>query len=167
MARSSRDKRRAPAPPFWESKPLADMTEAEWESLCDRCGRCCLHKLEDEDTGQVHYTDVACRLLNVAECRCTRYSTRLEHVPDCVVVRPDNLDALGWLPASCAYRRLAEGRGLARWHPLVSKDPLSVHRAGISVRGRCVSASEVAEADIETRVIRWLKPPRGARRRPR
>ena len=139
------------------------MNESEWESLCDGCGRCCLHKLEDEDTGQVHYTDVACRLLNVAECRCSRYPARLEHVPDCVVLSPDNLEDLTWMPATCAYRRLWEGRGLATWHPLISGDSRSVQRAGISIRGRCVSESEVSADEIEERVIRWLKPPRGKR----
>ena len=149
--------------PFWETKSLTEMSTREWESLCDGCGRCCLHKLEDEDTGQVEYTDVACRLLDVGECRCTRYPTRLQHVPDCVVLSPDNLEELSWMPGTCAYRRLAEGKGLAAWHPLVSGDPHSVHRAGISIRGRCVSETKVRPEEIEERVIRWLKPPRRKR----
>jgi len=161
MARSPRNQKPAPADkPFWESKSLSEMSASEWESLCDGCGRCCLHKLEDEDTGKVEYTDVACRLLNVAACRCTNYPKRLEHVPDCVVLSPANLESLTWMPGTCAYRRLWEGRGLAAWHPLISGDPASVHRAGISVRGRCISETEVAPEEIEERVIRWLRPPR-------
>ena len=140
---------------FWEDKPLAEMSSQEWEALCDGCGRCCLHKLEDEDTAEIFYTRVACRLLDLDSCRCNHYAERLQHVPDCVVVRPDNLDELSWLPRSCAYRRLYEGRGLAKWHPLVSGDPGSVHRAGISVRGRVVPESAVDDADLETHIIKW------------
>ena len=139
------------------------MTDAEWELLCDGCGRCCLHKLEDEDTGRVYYTDVACRLLDIERCRCRHYDERIDHVPDCVVLSRDNLDDLRWMPSTCAYRRLAEGRGLAHWHPLVSGEPDSVVRAGISIRGRAVSETEVAPDAIEERVIRWLKVPRALR----
>lgn len=146
--------------PFWESKSLAQMNTSEWESLCDRCGRCCLHKLEDEDTKEVHYTDVACRLLQVNDCRCTHYATRLKRVPDCIVLTPNNLENLAWMPTTCAYRRISEGRGLAKWHPLISKDSESVHRAGISVRGRCISESNIKETDIQERIIQWLRPPK-------
>lgn len=147
--------------PFWERKNLQDMSREEWESLCDGCGRCCLHKLEDEDSGRVYYTDVACRLLDMTSCRCTNYPQRLKHVPDCVVLSPDNLADLAWMPGTCAYRRLAEGRGLAHWHPLVSATRDSVQRAGISVRGRAVPESTVAPDEMEEHVIRWLKAPRG------
>lgn len=142
------------------------MSDAEWESLCDGCGRCCLHKLEDEDTGRIYYTDVACRLLDIERCRCRHYVERIDHVPDCVILSRDNLDDLRWMPSTCAYRRLAEGRGLADWHPLVSGEPDSVVRAGISIRGRAVSETDVSPDAIEERVIRWLKVPRALRDKP-
>ena len=157
--------KQAKTAPFCERKTLAEMTDSEWESLCDGCGRCCLHKLEDEDTGKVYYTDVACRLLDLEQCRCKHYAKRLEHVPDCVVLSRENLDALSWMPVTCAYRRLAEGRGLADWHPLVSGDAQSVQRARISVRGRVISETAVDIEDIEHRVIRWLKVPSSAPKR--
>ena len=124
--------------PFWKTKPLAAMTASEWESLCDGCGRCCLHKLRHEDTNEISYTNVSCRLLDGASCRCRDYAHRQEVIPDCVALTPANLSEIDWLPPSCAYRRLAEGRGLAWWHPLVSGDPETVHAAGISVRGRAI-----------------------------
>ncbi|MFI4982811.1 MAG: YcgN family cysteine cluster protein, partial [Nevskiales bacterium] len=129
----------AEPPPFWQTKTLAEMTRAEWESLCDGCGRCCLHKLRYEETGELAFTNVACRLLDLHSCRCGDYAHRRQHVPDCVHLSPASLRKIDWLPPSCAYRRLAEGSDLAWWHPLVSRDPETVHKAGISVRGRAVS----------------------------
>jgi uncharacterized cysteine cluster protein YcgN (CxxCxxCC family) len=146
--------------PFWERKTLSEMTRGEWESLCDGCGRCCLKKLEDADTGKIAYTDVACRLLDRDQCRCTRYAKRRELVPDCVTLDATNRDAFRWLPSTCAYRRLAEGKGLEWWHPLVSGRASTVHEAGISVRGRSFSETDVAPEQLEHRVIRWIKAPR-------
>lgn len=149
--------------PFWQAKRLHEMTADEWESLCDRCGRCCLKKLEDPDTGTVVYTDVACRLLDVQRCRCTRYADRRREVADCIALAPDDVRSLDWLPASCAYRRVAERKPLEWWHPLVSNDPRTVHRAGVSVSGRVVSERDVHAAEIPVRVIRWVKPSRRQR----
>lgn len=138
---------------FWQRKSLADMSPAEWESLCDGCGKCCLHKLEDEDTGEIAYTNVACRLLDIGKCRCTRYAERKRLVPDCVQLEPGNVGALRWMPSTCAYRLLAEGKDLPDWHPLVSGDPDTVHRAGISVRGR--SVPERKAGDLFDYIVKW------------
>ena len=141
-------------PRFWESVPLAEMTAPEWEALCDGCGKCCLLKLEDADTGRVHYTNVTCRLFDCGSRSCGQYTLRRMFVPGCVVLSPDNLDdAAGWMPASCAYRRLHEGRGLADWHPLVSGDPGSVQRAGQAMTWRTVPEYEVSEEDLEDHVL--------------
>lgn len=143
--------------PFWRSKALHELSTTEWESLCDGCGKCCLHKLEDEDTGRVHLTMVACELLDVASCRCRDYASRHRFVPDCIRIRPDNVASL-MLPASCAYRLVAEGRDLPAWHPLVSGDPDAVHRANASVQGWAVSARDVEEDDLEDYVIASEEP---------
>ena len=129
------------AAPFWRAKTLEEMSAEEWESLCDGCARCCLVKLEDEDNGEIHYTDIGCTLLDARECRCRNYSLRSNRVPDCVRLTPAEVRTLTWLPVTCAYRLLADGKDLPEWHPLVSGSPDSVHEAGISVRGR-VAASE-------------------------
>jgi uncharacterized cysteine cluster protein YcgN (CxxCxxCC family) len=152
--------------PFWRRKTLAEMTPDEWESLCDGCGRCCLNKLEDEDTGRVYYTDVGCRLLDGATCRCKDYRRRSKLVEDCVRLSPDNVAGLKWLPPTCAYRLVARGRDLYWWHPLVSGDPETVHAAGISVRGRvAVSEENISVEEYEERIVSWpgRLPPRSKR----
>ena len=139
---------------FWRSKTLAEMSETEWESLCDGCGQCCLHKLQDEDTDEIALTDVACRLLDLESCRCSDYENRTIEVPDCIQLTPGNAGELTWMPQTCAYRRLANGQQLDWWHPLVSGDPETVHHAGISLRGRAIS--EDAIDDIHEHVVGWL-----------
>jgi len=133
--------------PFWETKRLSQMTPAEWESLCDGCGLCCLIRFEDEDTGEIIPTRVSCRLFDTQKCHCSDYAHRKAHVPDCIKLTPGNIEDLLWMPKSCAYRRLHEGRGLASWHPLVSGDPESVHRAGVSIRGQTISEATLDDPD--------------------
>lgn len=156
MEKTSRDGR------FWRTKTLEEMSEAEWESLCDGCGRCCLVKLEDEENGEIHFTDIGCKLFNEKTCRCADYARRRRRVKDCVKLTPEAVRTLPWLPPTCAYRRVAEGRDLAWWHPLISGSPDTVHLAGVSARGR-VSADET-EIPIELwpeRIVKWPnRPPR-------
>lgn len=153
--------------PFWRKKSLKQMTAAEWESLCDGCGRCCLNKLEDVDTGKIFWTDVACKLLDGESCRCKNYRGRRKHVPDCVKLTAKSVGTLSWLPPTCAYRLLDEGRELYWWHPLVSGDAESVHQAGISVRGKTVSEEAWPLETFEDRVVAWPgKVPRGAKGKP-
>lgn len=139
---------------YWTRKPLDRMTPREWEALCDGCGKCCLNKLEDEGTGQVALTRVACRLLDDETCKCGQYAIRRQFVPDCISLTPSTLqDHMYWLPATCAYRLVWEGRPLPDWHPLVSGDPESVHTAGISVRGLTIAEYEVELDDWEDHII--------------
>ena len=132
---------------FWEEKTLAQMSRAEWESLCDGCGKCCLHKLEDEETGEIFPTNVACKLLDRKYSRCSAYPQRKRIVPDCVRLTPEKLAATDWLPSTCAYRLLAAGEPLPAWHHLMSGDPESVHAAGMSTRGWTVSEVEAGELE--------------------
>ncbi len=140
---------------FWDDKTLEEMTAEEWEALCDGCGRCCLMKLEDEDTGDIYVSDVRCRLLDGESCRCSDYPNRLAVVPDCIKLTPENVRTIDWIPVTCAYRRIAEGRGLAWWHPLISGDPGTVAAVGVSVRGRTVSELAVKPGEWEEHVADW------------
>ena len=141
-------------PEFWKRFPLEELPRQEWEALCDGCAKCCLIKLEDEDTGDVVYTNIACRLLDLGTCRCGNYPLRRQLVKGCVVLSPDNLEeVLPWMPATCAYRLVHEGQDLPDWHPLISGDPESVHRAAVSLRGRMVAEYDVDEADWQDFVL--------------
>ena len=141
-------------PQFWERVPLTKMTTDEWEALCDGCGKCCLNKLEDEDTGEVALTRVACRLLDDATCRCSHYENRHQFVPDCIVLRPDNLDSHAyWMPQTCAYRLLWQGKPLYDWHPLISGTAQSVHDAGVSVQYDTLSEFDTPFEEWDDHII--------------
>jgi uncharacterized cysteine cluster protein YcgN (CxxCxxCC family) len=151
--------------PFWRHKKLSQMTKREWESLCDGCGRCCLNKLEEIETGRTFFTDVACRLFDTQSCRCKDYAGRMAKVPDCVQLTSRNVRRIVWLPPTCAYRLVAEGRDLYWWHHLVSGDRDTVHQAGVSVRGRAtVCETLVPDEKLEDHIVGWPgKVPKGAR----
>ena len=136
-----------PQKPFWQTKSLHQMTPQEWESLCDGCGLCCLIRFEDEDSDEVIPTRVHCKLFDGETCACTDYANRKKYVPDCIKLTPGNIGALPWMPMSCAYRRLHEGKDLPAWHPLVTGDPESVHRSGVSVRGQTISETELTSPE--------------------
>lgn len=140
--------------PFWQTVPLAEMDDAQWEALCDGCAKCCLVKLQDEDTDEIVFTDIVCNLLDQENCRCTHYAERTRLVPDCVKLTKDNLDKIDFMPPSCAYRLLHEGQDLPDWHPLVSGDPDSVVAAGMSVKGRVIPEI-MFEGDAEDRAVDW------------
>lgn len=140
---------------FWKTHQLHEMTDEQWESLCDNCGKCCLHKLEDEKTGELHYTSVACRLMDLKTCRCSRYSERTQLIPSCLDLHQPNFVQFDWLPETCAYRLLSEGEDLPEWHPLVTGSPNSVHNRGISIRSYAMKASDVNR--VEDHIIKWLK----------
>lgn len=140
-------------PRFWE-RPLTSLTPREWEALCDGCGKCCLNKLEDADSGQVFFTRIGCRLLDGETCRCAHYENRRQFVPECVVLTPKNIGEIGyWMPSTCAYRLRHEGKPLPDWHPLLTGDPDSTRKAGQSVAGWTVPEWEVAEDDWEDHII--------------
>jgi len=135
--------------PFWKATALKQISREQWESLCDGCGRCCLQKFQDGKTGKVTYTWVSCYLLDAQVCRCTDYGNRITLVPGCLLLTPEQIPRLRWLPKTCAYRRLSEGKDLDAWHPLVSGDPESVHRAGISVRDKAISEVYIHPEDVD------------------
>ena len=139
--------------PFWKQKSLVELSLDEWESLCDGCGKCCLHKLEDEDTDEIFHTNVACALLDIGTCRCTNYVERTFRVPDCIELTASNLTGLKWLPPTCAYRLIHEGKDLDWWHPLVSGDPDTVHRAKVSVKDRAISENQAG--GLEDHIATW------------
>jgi uncharacterized cysteine cluster protein YcgN (CxxCxxCC family) len=139
--------------PFWKAKRLEEMSAEEWESLCDGCARCCMVKLEDEDTEEIYTTRLSCSLLNARSCRCKNYPQRFKLMPDCIEITVEKVQALKWLPKSCAYRRVSEGRDLAWWHPLISGSPDTVHEAGISVRGTAMSEKRVKIENYERYII--------------
>jgi uncharacterized cysteine cluster protein YcgN (CxxCxxCC family) len=151
--------------PFWRDRALSELSKAEWESLCDGCGRCCLVKLEDEDSGEIHFTDVGCRLLDPATARCSDYGHRSRRVKDCIRLTPDSAASLSWLPPTCAYRLLAHGQDLPEWHPLVSGRRESVVEAGISVLGRVHALEdELSEDEMIGRIVAWpAKVPKAAK----
>ncbi|MBL6863949.1 MAG: YcgN family cysteine cluster protein [Rhodospirillales bacterium] len=139
--------------PFWETKKLFEMTNGEWESLCDGCAKCCLNKLEDADTGYISYTNVACHQLDIESCKCRNYSDRETYVPDCIKLTVSKLESLSWLPRTCAYRLLYEQKTLYPWHPLISGDKESVEKSGISVKGRIISENN--NIDLEEHIVDW------------
>jgi uncharacterized protein len=155
----------AGAKPFWRVKTLEEMDLPEWESLCDGCARCCLVKLEDDDSGEIHFTDIGCTLLDTKTCRCVDYKRRQRRVPDCVKLTPEAVRSLSWLPVTCAYRLVSEGKDLPDWHPLVTGSPDSVHDAGVSVRGRVSASEDDLSQDLwPDRIVKW--PNRPPRRKP-
>ena len=141
---------------FWKHKTLDQMSSDEWESLCDGCAKCCVFKFEEDETGHILQTDVVCKLLDINRCSCTRYEQRKVLVPDCISITAGNILHLKWMPASCSYRLLAEGKELPDWHPLVSNDPDSAKKEGKTIQGQVISESEVD--NVEERIIGWFDP---------
>jgi len=145
--------------PFWKTKSMTEMSRNEWESLCDGCGKCCLIRMEDAEDGRIYNTDVACKLLDGSTCRCKDYTNRHATVPDCVVLRPDNVQKLVWIPQTCAYRLIANGEDLPDWHYLVSGSRDTIHEAGMSVKDLTVSELDVGEWDHVNRITLWPGEP--------
>ena len=134
--------------PFWKTKTLKEMTRQEWESLCSGCGICCLHRFHNQKTGKVFFTSIACKFLDTERCHCTVYERRFQQEPDCEEITPDNLITLKWLPKTCGYRSVADGRDLEWWHPLISGDPDTVHQADISMQNKVISEENVQPGDV-------------------
>lgn len=141
--------------PFWRAKRLGELSNAEWESLCDGCGKCCVVRLRDDDTDRVFDTRIACKLLDQYACRCTRYEQRATLVPMCVALSPRNIGSLDWMPRTCAYRLIWQGRDLPAWHHLVSGSRETIHETGMSVRGQTVSENNVKPDDLEDYLVEW------------
>jgi hypothetical protein len=152
--------------PFWKTKPLTAMTEAEWESLCDGCGKCCTNTLEDEETGDLYATRVACRLFCDKTAQCSNYAERVKHVPECIKVSPENVAELDFLPATCGYRLVWQGADLPDWHHLVCGDREEIHRRSFSVRGRTVNEAKLGKRELEDFLHDWDEDPRFAAYRP-
>ena len=142
---------------WWQDKPLAELSDTQWEALCDGCAKCCLHKLEDEDSGEIFYTKVRCRYLDEKKCHCTDYVNRSVLVPNCIDLRFVDVAALEWLPSTCAYRLRAHGEPLPDWHPLVSGDRESVHTQGVSIRGRAISEEYVHPDGYDEHIVHWVE----------
>ncbi len=140
---------------WWDTTPLSEMSDEQWEALCDGCAKCCLLKLEDEDTGEIAYTRLHCKLLDSETCKCSNYENRKQFVPDCVKLTPDKLSELKWMPRTCAYRLLHEGKPLFDWHPLISGDPATVHQDGHSIMGMTVSEETVLDEDQLDWIVDW------------
>lgn len=140
---------------FWETKNLIDMNENEWESLCDKCGKCCVIKLEDFDTQEVHYTNVSCKLLCEKSASCKDYENRKSIVPDCIILSPDNLKDLKWMPETCAYKLLNEGKNLPYWHPLLSGNDKEIVKSGNSVKNRVTNENEIKIKDLPDYIFNW------------
>jgi len=146
-------------PPFWKTKNMAEMSQEEWESLCDSCGKCCCIRLEDEDDGSIYITDVACKLFNPETCRCGDYENRSKLVPDCVTLTPVNVDQLHWMPQTCAYRLVSEGKDLPDYHHLISGSYNTIHEAGMSVQNAVASEELVEEDEVHRRIVIWPGEP--------
>lgn len=144
-------------PQFWKNYPLDQLTSSEWEALCDGCGLCCLIKLEDDETREVAYTKVSCKLLDCETAQCSDYVNRMQHVPDCIQLTPEKLQQIHWLPSSCAYRRVAEGKNLPNWHYLLTGSRENILKAKKSAAGRCINEKTVNQDDIEDYIVRWVR----------
>ncbi len=142
---------------WWNTLPLQALDAEQWEALCDGCAKCCLHKLQDEETGEIFYTKVRCRYLDEESCRCGDYAHRSQLMPNCIQLAPDMAGDLQWLPVTCAYRLRAKGEPLPEWHPLISGDPETVHRAGVSIRGRAISDEYVHPDGYDEHIVRWVE----------